>query len=92
MKYRLTALIALTAVVALPAVASAAAMRYGDDYPSVSEATIMAGPVVTQPTGDSPVDTANAEHTYLANACPTVLAHPGSYSGVLDRFCQEFRG
>ena len=93
MKYRVTALLALAAVVALPAIASAATMDDSNTYSSVAPA--FPYPNVTIPAGRRSDTTAilfHAEHTYLANACPTVLQHPGSYSSVLNRFCQEYRG
>ena len=48
--------------------------------------------VVIPRDGDTAAIASATEHDYLANACPTVLKHPGSYSAVLDRFCREFRG
>ncbi len=90
MKTRVTALLALAAVVALPAVASAATMSDTDASASVRAFPY---PTVAIPRDDdSTIILANTEHAYLANACPTVLQHPGSYSAVLDRFCREFRG
>jgi hypothetical protein len=42
------------------------------------------------PTSNDPVaDSVNAEHAYLADVCPAVLDHQGSYSATLVRFCQE---
>ncbi len=90
MKIRVTALLALAAVVALPAIASAAPMDEAGDY---SHAPAFPFPVVVVPRdGDTTAIMFNAEHNYLANACPTVLKYPGSYSAVLNRFCREFQG
>ena len=90
MKTRVTALLALSAIVALPAIASAAPRDESDSY---SRAPAFPFPTVTiPPDGDATTIMFNAEHNYLANACPTVLKYPGSYSAVLDRFCREFRG
>ncbi len=90
MKFRLTALLAVAAVIAVPAVASAATMGDTDMF---SRAPALSFPTVVIPRdGDATAITFNAENNYLANACPTVLKHPGSYSSVLDRFCQEYRG
>jgi hypothetical protein len=90
MKTRVTTLIALAAVVALPAMASAAPMGEAGGY---SRAPAFPFPTVVIPRDDDATAImANAEHDYLANACPTVLKYPGSYSSVLDRFCREFRG
>ncbi len=90
MKTRVTALLALAAVVALPAIASAAPMGEAGSY---SHAPAFPFPTLVIPRdGDATAITVNAEHDYLANACPTVLKYPGAYSAVLDRFCREFRG
>ena len=90
MKIRVTALLALAAIVAVPAIASAAPMGEADSY---SLPRALSFPTVVIPRdGDATAIMANAEHTYLANACPTVLKHPGAYSSVTDRFCREFRG
>ena len=92
MKIRLTALIALAAILAAPAIASAATMSDTD--------TATPAPALTYPNVVIPRDQNNessmylfdAEHNYLANACPTVEQHPGSYSSTLDRFCRAYRG
>ena len=90
MKSRVTALLALAAVVALPAIASAATM--GDADMSTSAPAFPYPNLVIPRDGDTAAIASATEHDYLANACPTVLKHPGSYSAVLDRFCREFRG
>ncbi len=90
MKSRLTALIALAAILAVPAIASAATMSGTDrvapafTYPNVV--------IPRDQNSDSSMYLFNAEHNYLANACPTVTQHPGSYSTTLDRFCRSYRG
>ncbi len=89
MKIRVTALLALAAMVAAPAIASAATMRDND---TASRMSIAYPTVVVPRDGDVTAIEQNAEHAYLANACPTVLKQPGSYSAVLDRFCREFHG
>ncbi len=93
MKFRLTTLAVLAAVVALPAIASAAPMNNPDMSSGVAPAFPYPNVVIPRDdNGNAPVILFHAEHTYLANACPTVMQHPGSYSSVLDRFCQEYRG
>lgn len=90
MKTRVTALLALAAIVAIPTVASAATMRHSD---MAARAPALPYPTVVIPRdGDTSAILMATEHDYLANACPTVLSNPGGYSGVLDRFCREFRG
>ncbi len=90
MKYRVTALLALAAVVAVPALASAATMGEAGSY---SHPPAFPFPTVVIPRdGDASAIMANAEHDYLANACPMVLKYPGGYSAVLNRFCREYRG
>ncbi len=90
MKYRVTALLALAAVVAVPAIASAATLR---DTDMAARSPAISYPNVVIPRdGDTTAILVNAEHAYLANACPSVMQHPGSYSSTLDRFCREFRG
>ena len=43
--------------------------------------------------GDTDInDIMNAEHTYLAQVCPTVLRSPGTYAPVLVSFCQQSHG
>lgn len=91
MKTRLTALIALAAIVAVPAVASAATMDDAGIYAPAPTATSFA-PVVVPRNRTATAPLFHAERNYLANACPTVSAHPDSYSSTLDRFCSEFQG
>jgi hypothetical protein len=90
MKTRVTALLALAAVVALPAIASAATM--GDADMATSPPAFPYPNVVIPRDANTAAIASSTEHNYLANACPTVLKHPSSYSAVLDRFCREFRG
>jgi hypothetical protein len=96
MKSYIALLAVAGALAALPGLASAATMRHDIDRtahmaPTVSEATIMAGPVI--PAGDDHIsDIMNAEHTYLAQVCPTVLRSSGTYAPVLVSFCQQSHG
>ncbi len=41
--------------------------------------------------GDPSEALASAEGTYLASECPSVMAHPGDHTALLDRFCQDKR-
>ena len=85
MKYRLPALLAVAAVLAAPAIASAATAR-----DAMLSNAIASGPAISTVDDDNAaMDSANAEHAYLASVCPTVLSHQGSYSATLVRFCQE---
>ncbi len=34
---------------------------------------------------------ASADSTYLLSMCPTVMAHPGDHTALLNRFCQVKR-
>jgi hypothetical protein len=95
MKHRLVTMIAAAAMIgALPGLASAAAMKAHTRLPAseiVSQQTIDNGPMV--PAGDDDIgDISNAEHSYLQEVCPTVLANPARQDESLVAFCQEERG
>ncbi len=41
--------------------------------------------------GDAAQSLASAETTYLTGMCPSVMAHPGDHTAMLNRYCQDAR-
>jgi hypothetical protein len=89
MKHRIAFLAAAVALAALPLAASAATLKH--DTAGITETTVMTGPAVAAGDNDT-MDIVNAEHGYLAEVCPSVIANPGNYPAALANFCRQPRG